>query len=62
MIIKTGIVPKMYGRLYSELFDVRQEGDYLDFFEVNPKTLEEWMPLVERFIQTIRALLGESRD
>lgn len=29
--IKTGILPKDYGKLYSQLFSWRQKGDYDDF-------------------------------
>jgi uncharacterized protein (UPF0332 family) len=29
--IKTGIIPKEYGKFYSRLFEFRQKGDYIDF-------------------------------
>ena len=29
--IKTGIIPIEFGKLYSRLFNLRQEGDYADF-------------------------------
>jgi uncharacterized protein (UPF0332 family) len=29
--IKTGLFDKEYGKLFSDLFDWRQEGDYSDF-------------------------------
>lgn len=55
--VKLGTVEKDRGRLYNRLFDLRQEGDYIDFVTLDAETVE---PLVEEtsgFIETIRALL-----
>ena len=55
--VKVGRVSKEKGRLYNRLFDLRQEGDYLDFILLNK---EEVAPLVEAtadFIENIRLLL-----
>jgi uncharacterized protein (UPF0332 family) len=56
--VKPGIVTKGGGRLYNRLFDLRQEGDYIDFVSLDAETVE---PLVEEtaiFIETIRSLLS----
>ncbi len=42
--IKTGILDKKYGKLYSELFDTRQEGDYQAFTKFDEKEIS---PLIE---------------
>lgn len=42
--IKTGIIDKKYGKLYSELFDTRQEGDYQAFVKFNESDVA---PLIE---------------
>ncbi|MEW6405291.1 MAG: HEPN domain-containing protein [Chloroflexota bacterium] len=42
--VKPGIVSRENGRLYNRLFDLRQEGDYLDFVTLDAETVE---PLVE---------------
>ncbi len=58
--VKTGKVSKDKGRLYNRLFDLRQEGDYLDFVSLDK---EKVAPLVETtadFIETIRSLLQEA--
>ena len=58
--IKPGIVAKENGRLYNRLFDLRQEGDYLDFVNL---TAEDVEPLVERmavFIDTLRTLVADN--
>ena len=55
--VKVGRVSKEKGRLYNRLFDLRQEGDYLDFVSLSE---EEVAPLVEAtadFIESIRLLL-----
>ncbi len=55
--VKPGTVTKENGRLYNRLFDLRQEGDYIDFVSLDSETVA---PLVEEtavFIDTIRSLL-----
>ena len=55
--IKTGIFDKEFGKLFSDLFDWRQEGDYSDFVSFD-KDLT--MPLInksEEFIIVIEAFL-----
>ena len=55
--IKTGRISKEKGRLYNRLFDLRQEGDYLDFVALSK---DEVAPLVEAtaaFVESIRSLL-----
>ena len=55
--IKTGLFEKDFGKLFSDLFDWRQEGDYSDFISFD-KDLT--MPLInksEEFITLIRAFL-----
>lgn len=42
--IKTGIVDQELGKLYGDLFDWRQKGDYGDFFDFEEKDV---MPLLE---------------
>ena len=42
--IKTGILDKKHGKLYSELFDKRQEGDYQAFVNFDES---EILPLIE---------------
>ena len=55
--IKPGILSKENGRLYNRLFDLRQEGDYIDFVSLTSEVVE---PLVEEttmLIETIRSLI-----
>jgi len=57
-LVKTGQVSKEKGRLYNELFEARQEGDYVDFVVFNRVIVEPWIPQVSEFIKAL-ALLAE---
>lgn len=59
--IKTGIVPAEFGELYNTLFDLRQESDYDDYFKLTPELVEPWIPLTAKFVETVDAILSESR-
>jgi uncharacterized protein (UPF0332 family) len=48
--IKTGILPKEYGKIYSQLFTWRQKGDYDDLFDFDK---DKVMPYFEPFQQLI---------
>jgi uncharacterized protein (UPF0332 family) len=55
--VKTGVVSKEHGKLYNNLFETRQEGDYIDFVSFNAESMEPLFPKVENFISTISQLL-----
>lgn len=57
--IKTGLFDKEYGRLFSDLFDWRQEGDYSDFISFDKsltipliKKSEDFIDLIRKFLTT----------
>ncbi|VAW37884.1 hypothetical protein MNBD_CHLOROFLEXI01-926 [hydrothermal vent metagenome] len=55
--VKVGTVTKENGRLYNRLFDLRQEGDYIDFVSLEAEIIE---PLVEEtvlFVDKLKSLL-----
>lgn len=54
--IKTGLVSKENGKLYNQLFEERQESDYVDFVHLDKNTIEPWIPLIKEFIETINQL------
>lgn len=58
-IVKTGLLGKKFGKLYNELFEARQEGDYVDFVEYDETLIQPWMPQVKDFIETIIQLTEE---
>jgi hypothetical protein len=55
--IKTGLVDKNIGKLYSELFDNRQEGDYADFIFFNREMALPLIEGTENLVKEIEKLL-----
>lgn len=55
--VKTNIVDKRFGKLYSDLFDWRQEGDYADFISFNKDTIIPLLLQTEELISEIERLL-----
>lgn len=59
--IKTGLIDKELGRVFVELFDWRQKGDYDDFQDFDrEKTLPLFKP-VEILIETIEILIKNQK-
>jgi len=59
--IKPGLFDKEYGKLFSDLYDWRQEGDYSDFVSFDK---ELTLPLInqsEEFIALIRKFLAATK-
>jgi uncharacterized protein (UPF0332 family) len=60
--IKTGLIDKKLARVYVELFDYRQEGDYADFVDFDKdKTMPLFGP-VEELLQKIENLVNEAQQ
>jgi len=57
--VKPGLVPKDLARLYNDLFERRQEADYLDFLTFDQAQVEPLLPTVEIFINHIAELLSD---
>jgi len=62
--VKTGKFEKKYGKLFSELFDWRQKGDYSNIFEYDDETVKPLFGPVSEMIDAIekeikRGLAGE---
>lgn len=55
--IKTGRLDKKYGKLYNDLFNKRQEGDYEDFQFFDADTIRPLITKVEKFILEVEKLL-----
>ena len=55
--IKPGILEKENGRLYNRLFDLRQEGDYIDFVFLDAETVAPLVGETAQFIEKIRSLI-----
>ncbi len=55
--IKTGILDKKYGRLFTKLFDYRQKGDYGDLFDFDEKIVLPLVNQVKDFLTGIKNLI-----
>lgn len=51
--VKTGIFDKKYGRLFSELLDWRQRGDYDNIFDYEKSSVEPLFGPIEEMIKLI---------
>ena len=54
--IKSQIIDKKYGKLYSQLFTWRQKGDYDDLFDFREDQVNEYFKPVEDLISIIKSL------
>ena len=58
--IKTGILPKEYGQLYSQLQTMREESDYNCAYDVEIDELQQRFEPAKRLIEDIDKLVKES--
>jgi uncharacterized protein (UPF0332 family) len=58
--IKTGLIDKDSGLLFSDLFDLRHKGDYADFIEFEQSLVNTLIPKVEIFLNQIESLVKKS--
>lgn len=54
--VKSGMVDRKQGSLFNQLFEERQEGDYIDYVSFDKDTVELWIPAVKEFITVLSAL------
>ena len=57
--VRTGKVPRELARVYNDLFERRQEGDYADFVRFQADQVCPWIPQTEAFIAHMTALLSK---
>lgn len=55
--VKNEKIPIELGKLYSDLFDSRQKGDYGDMYDFDKETVESLLIPVKEFIEIIKSLL-----
>jgi len=56
--IKTNMIDRNLGKLYSDLFDWRQEADYADFTEFDKETVEKLFADTEFFFDSLKRFLS----
>lgn len=55
--IKTGLIDKKYGKIYSQLFTWRQKGDYADLFDFDSEKVEPYFEPVKGLIEKIERMI-----
>lgn len=55
--IKTGILTPDEGGLFKVMFDLRHEGDYEDFIDVEREDIEEYTPKVIALVEKLKSLV-----
>lgn len=56
--VKSGIMSKQSGRTYSRLFNLRQEGDYMDFKRLEKEDIDPFFQEAREFIALITTLIN----
>lgn len=59
--IKSGIISHEMGKFYSQLFELRQTGDYDDWKVVTENDIKPLEPHAEAFLNTIETLIRQDR-
>lgn len=57
--IKNGIIPKEFGKLYSQLFTWRQKGDYDDLYDFDKEKVLPYFEPVQQLIEIIENKINE---
>ena len=53
LFVKTGKIDKIYGKLFTKLFDYRQKGDYGDVYDYDEDIVRPLIEDVKAFIKAI---------
>jgi len=59
--VKTGKVAKEMAQIYNDLFERRQESDYLDFIHLEESEALPWISKAEAFIKHIETVINSDR-
>ena len=60
--VRTGRIGRDAARIFNDLFERRQEGDYVDFVQFQEAQVRAWMPQAEVFVGQIAELLKTTRQ
>jgi uncharacterized protein (UPF0332 family) len=55
--VRKGIVSNQYGKLYKQLFELRQTSDYSDWVTIEEEDIKHLIAPVEQFLQIIENLI-----
>ena len=57
--VKTGVLTAEDGSLFKVMFDLRHEGDYEDFIDVERADIEEYIPRVKELVEKLKSLVDK---
>jgi uncharacterized protein (UPF0332 family) len=60
--VKTNKVSKETARIFNDLFERRQEGDYMDFVSFKESQVQLWLSDAEAFVETIGILIEKDDE
>ena len=60
--VKSGQVPKEYAKTFNDLFERRQESDYVDFVQFTESQVRPWIEKTEKFVLYIDDLSQNDPD
>src|SRR5215831_16219892 len=55
--VRTGNVPQELAQIYNDLFERRQEGDYMDFVDFEESQVRPWIARAEQFVDHIACII-----
>jgi uncharacterized protein (UPF0332 family) len=55
--VKKGLIAREFGKFYSDLYDLRQSGDYDDYTEFSKETLHDLLPDAEKLLESIENIV-----
>jgi len=59
--VKSGKVPKYYAKTFNDLFERRQESDYVDFVRFTERQVHPWVEQTEKFVEFINDLIQSEK-
>lgn len=62
VLIKTSVLPKSYGIMYSKLFNLRQDADYRDFRDFSADEIIPLIEIVEDIVARMTELIQENNS
>ncbi len=60
--VRTAKVPKELAQIYNDLFERRQEGDYMDFVDFEESQVRPWIARAEQFVDHIASIIESHRE
>ncbi len=60
--VNTGRLPRMYGKWYKDLENMREESDYNCFYDVSLEDVQSWISPAKEMIETIAEMIKDEKQ